>query len=142
MANRRKVTLTVFATIAVLSLSFTRHASAAQMIGYWAGWARMPISQTSPNYDVIDLAFGTPATDGATITFTHNVGTESDAQLTADVDNFHAAGKKVILSIGGASATNLNLATSTNIANFETSIEVDAVEVELENGAMNLNTGQ
>lgn len=146
MANRRKVILALFATIA--TLSFPRPAPAAQMIGYWAAYAKMPLSQTSPNYDVIELAFATPNTDGATITFVHNVGTESDAQLTADVANMHAAGKKVLLSIGGATATNLNLATAANITSFETSVEsiidkfgLDGIDLDLENGAMNLNAG-
>jgi chitinase len=146
MTNRRKVILALFATIA--ALSFPRSAPAAQMIGYWAAYARMPLGQTSSNYDVIELAFGTPNTDGATITFTHNVGTESDAQLTADVATMHAAGKKVLLSIGGATATSLNLATAANITSFETSVEsiidkfgLDGIDLDLENGAMNLNAG-
>jgi len=141
-------TIALFATIAALTPSLARQASAAQMIGYWAAYAKMPLSQTSPNYDVIALAFATPNTDGATITFVHNVGTESDAQLATDVANMHAAGKKVLLSIGGASSTNLNLATAANITSFETSVEgivdkfgLDGIDLDLENGAMNLNAG-
>ena len=130
-----------------LLMSHASPSRAANMIGYWENWNSLTIGQVSSNYDIIDLAFALPGgTDGATISWGQSV--ESDSQFRSDVAAKQAQGKKVILSIGGADATNLNLQNSTDVNNFVNSVEgivnnygFNGIDLDLENGSLNLNSG-
>jgi len=136
------------ATIATLSIiGQVCTANAASMIGYWEGWNQPTLGNVSSNYDIINVAFALPGgTDNATITFAQQ--SESDSQFRADINAKKAAGKKIILSIGGASAANCRLLNQTDINSFVNSVEgiVDSygfngVDIDFENGTLNLNAG-
>lgn len=132
---------------ATLSLIATTFASAAQMIGYWESYGSLRLSKVSPNYDVIVVAFALPGgTDNATISFTPSV--ETVAQLKADVRTLHRKGKKVVLSIGGQTANNLQLLNAQDIAAFKTSVQAlitkygfDGIDLDLENATLSLQAG-
>src|SRR3569833_3361728 len=104
-----------------LCAALAQPSSAAKMIGYWENWNTIPLGSVSNNYDIINLAFASPSgTDGATITWGQSV--ESDSQFRSDIAAKHAAGKKIVLSIGGGGAAPLNLQNSTDANNFANSV--------------------
>jgi chitinase len=109
------------------------------------------MANVSSNYDVIALAFANSDTSG-NITFTRcpvsqcpNV--ESDATFKAAIKTQQAAGKKVIISVGGASGL-VQLTTAASVTNFVTSVEsiidtwgLDGVDIDFENTSVSLNAG-
>lgn len=118
-----------------------RHA----LVGYWHNFtnpsgATFPISQVSNDFDVIVVAFGDDAGNGA-VSFTVDPGAGSEAQFIADVAAARSRGKKVVLSLGGQNGT-VTLNNSTQVANFVNSMEdliryygFDGVDIDLESGA-------
>jgi chitinase len=119
--------------------------------GYWQdfdnGATDQRISDVNSAYDIIAVSFATtdPSKTGG-ITFSldptlqSNLGGYTDAQFKADIAAKHAAGKKVILSVGGQNGTITvtNAAAATNFANSAYSLMqqygFDGVDIDLENG--------
>lgn len=118
-----------------------RHA----LVGYWHNFTNpsgptFPISQVSNDFDVIVVAFGDDAGNGA-VSFTVDPGAGTEAQFRADVAAARARGKKVVLSLGGQNGT-VTLNNATQVANFVNSMEdliryygFDGVDIDLESGA-------
>ncbi len=118
-----------------------RHA----LVGYWHNFANpsgpaFPISQVSGDFDVIVVAFGDDAGNGA-VSFTVDPGAGTEAQFRADVAAARALGKKVVLSLGGQNGT-VSLNNAAQVANFVDSMEdliryygFDGVDIDLESGA-------
>ena len=131
----------------LLTLMATIPASAAQMIGYWESYGQLRLSKVSPNYDVIAVAFALPGgTDNAMISFTPSA--EKAKQLKSDVASLQRKGHKVVLSIGGQTANNLQLLNAQDIAAFETSVKgliakygFDGIDLDLENATLTLQAG-
>jgi len=122
------------------------------LIGYWQNFTNeappVTLGQVSPQFDIINVAFGTPAQGStATITFVVDPELESKRQFKADVAALHRAGKKVVLSIGGASAT-VQLNNAADVSAFVSSVEsivkhfsFDGIDIDFEGGSLTLNSG-
>ena len=118
------------------------------LVGYHENWNTLKLSQINSNYNVICLAFALPS--GGTsynMQYTLPAGYTSIAQMITDIDALHAQGKKVLLSIGGATAY-IYLNNTTERDAFVTSInnimaaysyKIDGIDLDLEK---NINTGQ
>ncbi|GAA0523263.1 hypothetical protein GCM10011581_39130 [Saccharopolyspora subtropica] len=147
-------------TLAALGLAPTSAAEPAaepaalprhQLTGYWQNFVNsatpLRISDISPNYDVIALAFANadPARPGA-VTFTVDpelsraLGGYSDEQLKADIAAKKAEGKTFVLSVGGEKG-NVDLGSEANVANFVDSVgkiltdyDIDGLDIDLEHG--------
>ncbi|MCR8643422.1 glycosyl hydrolase family 18 protein [Paenibacillus sp. N1-5-1-14] len=122
------------------------------LTGYWHnfinGSSNIKLSDVSSNYDIIALSFADmdPAKPGG-VTFNVDgplstaLGGYTNANLIADIAAKRAAGKKVIMSIGGEKG-NINLNTaSPNVTNFVdsmygimTQFGLDGIDIDLENG--------
>jgi len=106
------------------------------------------LAQVSPDFDVIDVAFGGTTTDTSTVSFdVDTVDIESEAQFIADVATLQSNGKKVILSIGGANG-NVALNTSQDVTNFVNSVSgliqkfgFNGVDIDIENNSFSLISG-
>ncbi|GIM91413.1 hypothetical protein Ato02nite_032060 [Paractinoplanes toevensis] len=123
------------------------HASFANGSGY------LRMSDVPANWDIINLAFGEPtsATSGD-IRFTlcpatECPGVESEADFIAAIRAKRAAGKKVLLSIGGANGQ-VQLTTTAARDKFVSSVSaivdkygLDGVDVDFEGHSLSLNTG-
>ena len=118
------------------------------LVGYHENWNTLKLSQINSNYNVICLAFALP-TSGTSynMQYTLPAGYTSIAQMITDIDALHAQGKKVLLSIGGATAY-VFLNNTTERDAFVTSInnimaaysyKIDGIDLDLEK---NINTGQ
>ncbi|WP_425470147.1 chitinase [Streptomyces tateyamensis] len=121
-----------------------------RLTGYWQdfdnGATDQRISDVNPAYDIIAVAFanatGTPgaisfALDG---TLSSKLGGYTDAQFKADIAAKHAAGKKVIVSVGGQNGT-ISVSDAASAANFANSAYsviqaygFDGIDIDLENG--------
>jgi chitinase len=119
------------------------------LIGYWhnfvngAGFVRL--ADISPQFDVVDVAFGMPVSSStSTIGFTVD-SAESEAQFIADVATLHSKGKVILLSIGGESGV-VQLNTNSDLQNFTGSVTsivnkfgFDGVDIDFEGSSLTLN---
>jgi chitinase len=79
------------------------------LIGYWHNWndvsaPYIPLDQIDPRYNVIEVAFAEPV-GGSTYVVEFVPDLELPADFQAQVAALKAAGKKVVISLGGANAT-------------------------------------
>ncbi|MFF4577509.1 chitinase [Streptomyces sp. NPDC001389] len=123
--------------------SVPRHA----LTGYWQnfdnGATVQRLSDVSAQYDIIAVSFADATTTPGAITFTLDsagLGGYTVAQFKADVAAKKAAGKSVILSIGGEKGTiSVNdSASATNLANSAWALMQEygfsGIDIDLENG--------
>jgi len=115
--------------------------------GYWQnfnnGATVQKISDVQSQYDIIAVAFADATTTPGAVTFnldSAGLGGYTVDQFKADIKAKQAAGKKVIISIGGQNGT-VSVSDSTSAANFANSVYslmqtygFDGVDIDLENG--------
>ncbi|MFJ8098037.1 chitinase [Streptomyces griseofuscus] len=123
--------------------SLPKHA----VTGYWQNFNNgakvQKISDVPAAYDIIAVAFADASTTPGAVTFTldsADLGGYTADQFKADIKAKQAAGKKVIISIGGQNGT-ISVSDSTSAANFANSVYslmqtygFDGVDIDLENG--------
>ncbi len=141
----------LFALIAVSSGIAKAQLPANVLVGYHENWNTELLSQAHANYNVINLAFALPKTTGPTgacmcdIIYTLPPGYASAAAFMAEIDALHLAGKKVILSLGGATgpiflanaADKLTFINSVNAIFATYSNKIDGLDLDLEGASMN-----
>ncbi|MET9364915.1 glycoside hydrolase family 18 protein [Streptomyces sp. NPDC006632] len=115
--------------------------------GYWQnfnnGATVQKISDVPANYDIIAVAFADATTTPGAVSFTLDsagLGGYTVDQFKADIAAKHAAGKSVVISIGGQNGT-ISVSDSTSANNFANSVYslmqtygFDGVDIDLENG--------
>ncbi|MFJ8140100.1 chitinase [Streptomyces sp. NPDC096013] len=123
--------------------SLPKHA----VTGYWQnfnnGATVQKLSAVSSQYDIIAVAFADATTTPGAVSFTLDsagLGGYTVDQFKADIAAKHAAGKKVIISIGGQNGT-ISVSDSASATNFANSVYslmqtygFDGVDIDLENG--------
>ncbi|MDH6141696.1 chitinase [Kitasatospora sp. GP30] len=120
------------------------------LTGYWQdfdnGATDQRISDVNPAYDIIAVAFANATTTPGQIAFSldptlsSKLGGYTDAQFKADIAAKHAAGTKVVLSVGGQNGA-VSVSDSASAADFASSAYAliqqygfDGVDIDLENG--------
>ncbi|MGW1727051.1 chitinase [Streptomyces sp. NPDC002306] len=115
--------------------------------GYWQnfnnGATVQKISAVPAQYDIIAVAFADATTTPGAVTFnldSAGLGGYTVDQFKADIRAKQAAGKKVIVSVGGQNGT-VSVNDATSAANFANSVYslmqtygFDGVDIDLENG--------
>ncbi|WP_329335254.1 glycoside hydrolase family 18 protein [Streptomyces sp. NBC_00663] len=115
--------------------------------GYWQnfnnGATVQKISAVPSQYDIIAVAFADATTTPGAVTFnldSAGLGGYTVDQFKADIAAKKAAGKKVIVSVGGQNGT-VSINDTTSAANFANSVYslmqtygFDGVDIDLENG--------
>lgn len=126
------------------------------LTGYWQnfdnGSSVMRLAEVPAEYDLVAVAFAEadPAAPGA-VTFTIDptlsgkLGGYTDADFTADIDALHAAGRQVVVSVGGELG-NVTVNDPASAANFADSVHAlmtrfgfDGVDIDLEHGVDPVN---
>ena len=142
-------------TLLLLSiLLFTRIHSQAQssdLIGYWHNWndANAPyiqLDQIDSRYTIIEVSFAVPTSPSdMTMLFVPDV--VSQATFIAKLQTLQSQGKKVLISIGGAT-TSIDLSTTANKNAFVSSMTgiintygFDGIDIDIENGNSVLVSG-
>jgi chitinase len=115
------------------------------LIGYWHDFANpsgpaFRLAQVSSDWDVIVVAFASNAQPSGSMAFALDPSLDA-AQFKADVAAKRAAGKKVVLSLGGQDGT-VSLNSSSDVDNFVSSLTgiikdygFDGLDIDLETGA-------
>ncbi|WP_306976926.1 chitinase [Streptomyces canus] len=115
--------------------------------GYWQnfnnGATVQKLSAVQSQYDIIAVAFADATTTPGAVTFTLDsagLGGYTVDQFKADIKAKQAAGKKVVVSVGGQNGT-VSVSDPTSAANFANSVYAlmqtygfDGVDIDLENG--------
>lgn len=115
--------------------------------GYWQnfnnGATVQKLSAVQSQYDIIAVAFADATTTPGAVTFTLDsagLGGYTVDQFKADIKAKQAAGKKVVVSVGGQNGT-VAVNDPTSAANFANSVYAlmqtygfDGVDIDLENG--------
>jgi chitinase len=132
-------------------ISTTIPAQTPALVGYWQNWQTasspyIPLDQIDARYNVICVSFGVPqAGTTAQIVFTPDI--VSQATFISQIQTLHSQGKKVVLSIGGASAPVLmnNLADRTAFISSVTSLlstyGFDGVDIDFEGSSLAVTGG-
>lgn len=123
------------------------------LVGYWHNWVSSPnsltLAQVPAAYDVVNVAFATPSTPfGSTMEFAPDPGLYPAAgDFLTDVQALQAAGKKVLISIGGA-ADPIHLDTPADATAFATSMLAlintwgfDGLDIDVEGTSLNIVGG-
>ncbi|MFG2788744.1 chitinase [Streptomyces sp. NPDC048419] len=125
------------------NVSLPKHA----VTGYWQnfnnGATVQKLSAVSSQYDIIAVAFADATTTPGAVTFnldSAGLGGYTVDQFKADIKAKQAAGKKVIVSVGGQNGT-VSVSDSASATNFANSVYslmqaygFDGVDIDLENG--------
>ncbi|MFD7919919.1 chitinase [Streptomyces sp. NPDC059740] len=115
--------------------------------GYWQnfnnGAAVQRISDVPSQYDIIAVAFADATTTPGAVTFnldSAGLGGYTVDQFKADIKAKQAAGKSVVISVGGQNGT-VSVSDTTSASNFANSVYslmqtygFDGVDIDLENG--------
>ncbi|MDH6452582.1 MULTISPECIES: glycoside hydrolase family 18 protein [unclassified Streptomyces] len=115
--------------------------------GYWQnfnnGATVQKLSAVQSQYDIIAVAFADATTTPGAVTFnldSAGLGGYTVDQFKADIRAKQAAGKKVVVSVGGQNGT-VSVSDSSSAANFANSVYAlmqtygfDGVDIDLENG--------
>jgi chitinase len=121
------------------------------LVGYLENWNNLRMSQADSRYNVFCLAFAYDPptwTLGYDLQFTRPPGYATDAAMMTDIDLMHSQGKRVLLSIGGASGLiRLNSIAERDV--FITSVnniftrfgnKIDGLDLDLEGASMAFGT--
>ncbi len=123
-----------------------------QLIGYWVGYgaagATFPLREVAPQWDVVIVAFATPAKNQPEGTLQFQVPAGLDpGQFKAGIADLKNQGKKVMISLGGGGQY-FTLADPKNISNFLSSVTAivkeygfDGVDIDFESPSLSLDPG-
>jgi len=145
----------LFSTCLSLGVASTASAQRAPdrlLVGYWHNWGypnALPLTAIPDAYDVVDVAFAVPTTvHGATMQFTPEPSIYPTAQgFLDDVAALQAAGKKVLISIGGANHPVVvdspadAQAFASSMLQIITAYGFDGLDVDLEGSSFSLQAG-
>jgi chitinase len=141
----KKFLLTIF----VFSLSvFVKmniiEAQTPALVGYWHNWNTtdapfIPLNNIDTTYNVIVVSFAVP-TSNTDMTMVFVPEQYTTANFVTHIQQLQNSGKKVLLSIGGATGV-INLADNTQKQNFITSLNnlittygFDGIDIDIEHG--------
>jgi chitinase len=122
------------------------------LIGYWAGYggagSTFPLKEISPQWDVVIIAFSTPAEDAPEGTMRFGTPSGFDAeQFKSQIAYLKSKGKKVLISLGGGGQF-FKLDDPKSISNFVSSVTetiadygFDGIDIDYENPSLALAAG-
>ena len=123
-----------------------------QLIGYWAGYGSLrstfSLREVSPQWDVVIVAFATPAKDAPEGTMQFHVPEGHDpAQFKADIAFLKSQGRKVLISLGGG-GQNFTLADPKRVPLYVSTVSkivseygFDGVDIDFESPSLSIDPG-
>ncbi|NBB88568.1 MAG: T9SS type A sorting domain-containing protein [Bacteroidetes bacterium] len=124
---------------------------APSLVGYWHNWNTalapyIPLDEVDERYDVISLAFAIPESEND-MNMQFVPDRVSAEELKTQIEILKNKGKKVVLSVGGATAT-INLEAETNKMDFIHSLNMlieefgfNGLDIDIEHGDVIFNLG-
>jgi chitinase len=127
-------------------IALTSGPNGHHLIGYWSGLGR--ISEVSPQWDVIIVAFATPLRDADEGTMQYQVrGNITSEQFKDDIKLKQSQGKKVMISLGGG-GEHFALMTEEGKQNFIRTVEdictqfgFNGIDIDFETSSLELDPG-
>ncbi len=124
------------------------------LVGYHENWYNIKLSEIHENYNVVCLAFAV-AQGGSTSDMKYDIpagysgtATQKKNEFMDDIDALHAEGKRVILSIGGATSP-ISLTNNTERDEFVTTInailaeynyKMDGIDLDFEGASLSFGS--
>jgi chitinase len=124
------------------------------LVGYHENWYNIKLSKIHENYNVVCLAFAV-AQNGSTSDMKYDIPagytgsvTQKKNEFMADIDALHVEGKRVILSIGGATSP-ISLTNDTERDEFiatingilaEYSYKMDGIDLDFEGSSLSFGS--
>jgi len=98
-----------FIVFLFLSVNLFSNAQNHELIGYWQNWNDsnapfIPLNQIDPRYTIICVSFAVP-TSPSNMTMVFTPDGVSQSEFISQVQGLQNQGKKILLSIGGATAS-------------------------------------
>jgi chitinase len=135
----------------IMSITQVKAQSGHDLIGYWHNWndASAPyisLDQVDSRYTIIDIAFAVPAA-GTDYKMTFTPDQVTPAVLLSQIQQLQSTGKKVLISIGGATApVALNTVTErdtfvSTMTSILTAYGFDGMDIDLEGSSLALTGG-
>lgn len=140
-----------FITFLVLIISFFINAQNHQLIGYWQNWndsnaPYIALNQVDSRYTIINVSFAVP-TSPSDMNMLFTPDGVSQAVFISQMQTLQTQGKKIILSIGGAT-TSVSLSTTAAKNAFINSMNsildtfpFDGIDIDIEHGNSILASG-
>jgi chitinase len=127
-------------------IAMTSGPNGHHLIGYWTGLGRL--TEVSPQWDVIIVAFATPVRGAAEGPMQYQVhGDITAEQFKADIQREQARGKKVMISLGGG-GQHFALLTAEGKQNFIRTVEdictqfgFNGIDIDFETSSLELDPG-
>lgn len=138
-------------TFLFLNISLFASAQNHELIGYWQNWndsnaPYIPLNQVDSRYTIICVSFAVP-TSPSNMTMLFTPDGVSQAVLISQMQTLQSQGKKIILSIGGAT-TSISLSDATSKNAFINSMNAlletypfDGIDIDIEHGNSILASG-
>ncbi len=136
----------------VAAIPDTQAPNGHRLIGYWEGYGDagsiFSLSRISPQWDVIIVAFATPAKNApeGTMQFHTPAGLDT-AQFKADIAHLKSQGKKVMISLGGggqhftlADPNRVPLYVST-VTQIVSDYGFDGIDIDFESPSLSIDPG-
>ncbi len=145
------MSFTKYTVVFLCLLSIGIQAQNPVLIGYWQNWndsnaPYIPLNQIDSRYNVICVSFAIPTSPSDMNMMFAPDGVSLDA-LISQIQSLQVQGKKVLLSIGGAT-TSISLNTIKNRDAFVSSMmgilstyQFDGIDIDIEHGNSILATG-
>ena len=121
------------------------------LVGYWHNWSDanapyIPLDQVDTRYNIVNVSFGVPQSGTtSTIVFTPDQGTQ--AAFISQIQTLHSQGRKVVLSLGGATAPiSINNATQltafvNSVTNILNTYSFDGIDIDFEGSSLSVTGG-
>jgi len=140
-----------FIVFLFLSVNLFSNAQNHELIGYWQNWNDsnapfIPLNQIDPRYTIICVSFAVP-TSPSNMTMVFTPDGVSQSEFISQVQGLQNQGKKILLSIGGATAS-ISLSDDATKITFINSMNAildaypfDGIDIDIEHGNSILATG-
>ncbi len=152
-SNSHRVQFLIIVLSLIFSSSFAQELPSRLIVGYWHNWANSPnsllLTEIPEAYDVINIAFAVPSEQfGADMQFSPDISIYPEEQdFLDDIATLQDLGKKVLISLGGATAI-VNVADSSDVEDFVSSMtelidyyNFDGIDIDLEASSLMLEVG-
>lgn len=137
--------------MALLAIPHAFFAQSLDLVGYWHNWndanaPYVPLTQIDDRYSIVEVSFAVPAV-GSSHLMEFIPDQTSQAQLISEIGTLQGQGRKVLISIGGATAA-VHLDSDQERDEFVTSMMdiintygFDGMDIDLEGSSVSISGG-